>query len=66
MIDYNYWFGIGDNPIPTDKFTPSMVRSITKMLSNPKEAWRVVDGALLALKFAPAKDIQRNYKLIEP
>ena len=66
MIDYNYWFGIGDNTIPTDKFTPAMVKSIAKMLSDPKEAWWVVDGALLALKFAPAKDIQRNYKLIEP
>ncbi|MCF7849971.1 MAG: HEAT repeat domain-containing protein, partial [Kiritimatiellales bacterium] len=66
LIDYNYWFCIGDNPIPTDKFTPGMVNSITKMLSDPKEAWWVVDGALLALKFAPAKDIQQNYKLIEP
>jgi hypothetical protein len=66
MIDYNYWFGIGDNPIPTDKFTPAMVGSITKMLSDPKESWWVVDSALLALKFAPAKDIQQNYKLIEP
>jgi hypothetical protein len=66
MIDYNYWFGIGDNTIPTDKFTPAMVKSITKMLSDSKEAWWVVDGALLALKFAPAKDIQQNYKLIEP
>ena len=43
-----------------------MVKSITKMLSDPKEAWWVIDGALLALKFAPAKDIQQNYKLIEP
>jgi len=66
MIDYNYFFCIGNNPIPTDKFTPAMVKSITKMLSDPKEAWWVVDGALLALKFAPAKDIQQNYKLIEP
>ena len=66
MIDYNYWFGIGEKTIPADKFTPSMVKSITKMLSDPKEAWWVVDGALLALKFAPAKDIQQNYKLIEP
>ncbi len=66
MIDYNYWFGIGDNTIPTDKFTPSMVKSITKMLSDPKESWWVIDGALLALKFAPAKDIQENYNLIEP
>jgi len=66
MIDYNYWFGIGNNTIPTDKFTPAMVESITKMLSDPKESWWVIDGALLALKFAPAKDIQQNYKLIEP
>ena len=66
MIDYNYWFCIGNNPIPTDKFTPAMVKSITKMLSDPKESWWVIDGALLALKFAPAKDIQQNYKLIEP
>jgi hypothetical protein len=36
------------------------------MLSDPEEAWWVVDGALFALKFAPAKDIQQNYKLIEP
>jgi hypothetical protein len=66
MIDYNYFFCIGNNPIPTDKFTPAMVKSITKMLSDPKESWWVIDGALLALKFAPAKDIQQNYKLIEP
>ncbi len=28
MIDYNYWFGIGKNPIPMDKFTPAMVKSM--------------------------------------
>jgi len=66
LIDYNYWFGIGDNTIPTDKFTPAMVKSITKMLSDPKESWWVVDGALLALKFAPAKEIQTLLPLIEP
>jgi hypothetical protein len=66
MIDYNYWFGIGENPISPEQFSPAMVKSITKMLSDPKEAWWVIDGALLALKFAPAKDIQQNYKLIEP
>ena len=66
MIDYNYWFGIGKNPIHTDKFTPAMVKSITKMLTDPKESWWVVDGALLALKFAPAKEIQTLLPLIEP
>ncbi|MCX7417682.1 MAG: hypothetical protein NTY25_14560, partial [Planctomycetia bacterium] len=66
MIDYNYWFGIGDNPIPTDKFTPAMLESITKMLTDPKESWWVVNGALMALKFAPANEIQTRLPLIMP
>ncbi len=66
MTDYNYWFGIGKNPIPTDKFTPAMLESITTMLSDPEEALWVVDGALLALKFAPAKEIQARLPLIMP
>ena len=64
MIDYNYWFGIGRNPIPTDEFTPAMLETITKMISNPNESWWVVDGALMALKFAPAKDIHARLPLI--
>jgi hypothetical protein len=66
MIDYNYWFGIGNNPIPTDKFTPAMLESITKMLTDPKESWWVVNGALMALKFAPANEIQTRLPLIMP
>ena len=66
MIDYNYWFSIGRNPIPTEKFSPAMLESITKMLTNPAESWWVVDGALMALKFAPAKEIQARLPLIMP
>jgi hypothetical protein len=66
LIDYNYWFSIGRNPIPTEKFSPAMLESITKMLSDPAESWWVVDGALMALKFAPAKDIQARLPLITP
>jgi Family of unknown function (DUF6288) len=66
LTDYNYWFGIGRSPISTDKFTPAMLESITKMLTNPKEAWWVVDGALMALKFAPAKDIHALLPTIMP
>ncbi|MEI8072382.1 MAG: DUF6288 domain-containing protein, partial [Planctomycetota bacterium] len=66
LIDYNYWFGIGKNPIPTDKFTPAMLESITKMLTDPEEAWWVVNGALMALKFAPANEIQARLPLIMP
>jgi hypothetical protein len=66
LIDYNYWFGIGSDPIPTDKFSPAMLESITRMLSDPSESWWVVDGALMALKFAPPKDIQTRLPLIMP
>jgi hypothetical protein len=66
MIDYNYWFGIGKNPVPAEKFTPAMLESITKMLTDKKESWYVVDGALMALKFAPAKDIHSRVSLIMP
>ncbi|MFN4872371.1 MAG: DUF6288 domain-containing protein, partial [Akkermansiaceae bacterium] len=66
MIDWNYWFGIGNSPIPTDKFTPAMLKSITKMLTDPKESLWVVNGALMALKFAPANEIQTRLPLIMP
>jgi hypothetical protein len=66
LIDYNYWFGIGRNPIPMEKFSPSMLESITKILSDPNESWYVVDGALMALKFAPVKDIQARLPLVMP
>lgn len=64
LIDYNYWFAIGSEPIPTEKFSPSMLDSIVKMLTDPAEAWWVVDGALMALKFAPPKDIQARLPII--
>lgn len=66
MIDYNYWFTTGRNPIKTEQFTPGMVAAIRKMLSDPKEAWWVVDGALMALKFAPANEIDKCVPLIMP
>ncbi len=66
MIDYNYWFAAGDNPISAAQFSPAMLAAITKMLTNPKEAWWVVDGALMALKLAPAKEIQTRLPLIMP
>jgi hypothetical protein len=66
LIDYNYWFAIGRNPISTEQFSPAMLEAVTKMLSDPTESWWVVDGALMALKFAPAKDIQALKSLIKP
>lgn len=66
MIDYNYWFGLGRNPIPVEKFSPGMLERVTAMLSNPDEAWYVIDGALSALKFAPAQDIRERVPLVMP
>lgn len=66
LIDWNYWFGPGDQPITTEQFTPGMLAAITKMLSDPEESWYVTSGALMLLKLAPAKDIQERYKLIQP
>jgi len=66
MIDYNYWFAIGRDPIRTEQFTPAMLAAIKNMLSDPKESWWVVDGALMALKFAPAEDIMACKSLVMP
>jgi hypothetical protein len=66
LIDYRYWFAVGRNTIKTEQFSPAMVEAIRKMLSDPKESWWVVDGALMALQFAPAKDIQACKPLILP
>ncbi len=66
LVDYNYWFGIGRDPIPTEKLTPAMLASITRMLADPEEAWWVVDAALKALKFAPPEEIQARVPLILP
>jgi hypothetical protein len=66
LVDYNYWFGIGRNPVATQQLTPAMLESITAMLSDPEEAWWVVDAALMALKFASPQDIQARLPLILP
>lgn len=66
LMDWKYWFGPGDSPISTEQLTPGMLAAITKMLSDPKESWYVVQGALMTLKQASAKDIQERYKLIQP
>ena len=66
LIDYKYWFAIGRKPISAEQFSPAMLAAIKKMLSDPKESWWVVDGALMALKLAPAKDIRSVKSLIMP
>ena len=66
LIDYNYWFAIGRKPIAPEQFSSTMLKAIQTMLSDPEESWWVVDGALMALKLAPVKDIQACQSLIMP
>ncbi|MCH7228136.1 DUF6288 domain-containing protein [Haloferula sp. A504] len=66
LIDWNYYFGTGPEPISTEHFSPAMLEAIRKMLSDSEESWWVVDGALRALKFAPVEDLKACYPLIKP
>jgi len=66
MTDYNYWFGMGDDPIAQKDFSPKMVASIKKMLSDKNESWWVIDGALMALNRAPVTAINEMIPLIMP
>jgi len=66
LTDYRYWFGHGKESIKPEQFTPGMVANIRKMLSNPDESWWVIDGALMAMKFAPVEDINKLKPLIMP
>ena len=72
IIDYRYWFAMspsrrrGEGPLKTEQMTPGMLEAIAKMISDPKEAWYVVDGALFAASLAPAEFIEKNLSAILP
>jgi hypothetical protein len=66
IIDYNYWFGMGGARLTTEALTPGMIAAVKKMLADPEEAVWVVDGALLALSLAPAKEINSCLPLVMP
>jgi len=61
--DNRPWFTaptVGRHALPADEFTPAMAEAITRMLTDPEEAWFVVDGALNALSHAPVELIEKN------
>ena len=66
ITDYRYWFVKGKDSINPQDFSPAMLTSIRKMLADPEEAWYVIDGALLAISCAPAKEIAGSLPLILP
>jgi len=66
IIDWNYFFGRGKNPLAAERFTPEMIETITAMLSDPEESTYVVEGALFAVGFMPVEVIRKNIKAIWP
>ena len=67
--DYHSWFlepAVGKQALKAGEYTPAMNEAITRILSDPKEAWYVTDGALQALHHAPVELIRKNIPHILP
>ena len=67
--DYHAWFlefPVGGHALKAAEFTPAMNEAITKIMSDPREAWYVIDGALQALHHAPVEVIKKNIPNILP
>jgi hypothetical protein len=69
IIDYKPWCGSlvwGRNALKPEEYTPAMLKSITEVLADSKEAWFVKDAALSALHNAPVETIKLNMRNILP
>jgi hypothetical protein len=66
MSDYRYWFHLGKEPMKPEQFTPGMVKSITKILTDKKESLYVIDGALMVMSLMPPETIGKNLKRVLP
>ncbi len=67
--DSRPWFTgpvVGRHALEAEEFTPAMIEAITSMMSDPEEAWFVIDGALSALGHAPVAAIEKNIPNILP
>lgn len=67
--DYSAWFlasPVGGQALKAEEFTPAMNEAITRIMSNSREAWYVIDGALQALHHAPIEVIKNNIPNILP
>ena len=63
ISDCNPWFTsptAGRHALKPGQFTPAMGAAITKIMSDPDEAWFVIDGALTVLSIAPVPLIEEN------
>ncbi|MDP6116384.1 MAG: DUF6288 domain-containing protein [Planctomycetota bacterium] len=61
--DSRPWFtspAVGKHALKAEEFSPAMTEAITAIMSDPHEAWFVVDGALHALHHAPLPLVKKN------
>jgi len=67
--DCGPWFTglpVGRHALKADEYTPAMSEAITKILSDPKEAWFVKDAAMLALYHGPIELVKENIPNVLP
>jgi hypothetical protein len=67
--DNHPWFTgpvVGKNALKAEQYTPAMKGGISRILSDPDEAWFVVEGALHALHHAPVDLVEKNISRILP
>jgi len=66
LIDWNYWHAVGKQPLKTEDYNDRMIEAIVGMLSDPKESWYVVEGALFAMRNMPTEVIGKHVDAINP
>ena len=67
--DCRPWFTepvVGKYALKAEAYTSAMIKAINKIMSDPKEAWFVIDGALNTLSHAPTEVILQNISRIIP
>lgn len=66
LIDYQIWNNIGREAVAPEQMSPTMIEAFRNIISDPDEAWYVIDGALTAFNRAPADAIIEALPLIKP
>ena len=67
--DNHPWFTgpvVGKWALKAEDYTPAMSEAISSIMSDPGEAWFVVEGALHALNHAPLELVRKNIPRILP
>ena len=66
LTDYRYWHHFGRNPASSENISSNMLTSVSRMLTDPEEAWYVVDGALMVLSLAEPEVVKEHLSIVLP